>query len=271
MNYFLAKQIGIEAVSNLDFMSRPGIFWKWRSKGFSGVSFGTSLIVTHCFFSSGFHEFGHAVDFIMRGKASRVSNDGLIMSQKYLKYIPQFNIYDGVPRTSQMTRSEARAFAFEAYFQKKEMGYILQDIPSERENILLRDGLFDHLPKKPVDNGHIGYLSEYRLLEKCTVEEFAHSKRRLEHLAWDDRAIFMKEMGYEVDYNHFQKTREEWKDAFERAILDEYARLNNPFVERRISRAITELGERLRRFQKAKGFVPTDDFIGLRSSRLISA
>jgi hypothetical protein len=258
MTYFSAKTLGIEAVSQLSFMGRPGIYWRWGTSLFNGKVFGSFLGATHCFFSGGFHEFGHCVDFILRGKASRITADGLILKQKYMEYVPAFDSWDGAPVTAQMTRNEAMALAFEAYFQIKEMGFAVNSVPHSEVALLRQKGLLDHIHF--LEEPEFGLRP--RILRPCSVQEFAHDKRDLYNVSWSDGSNFLLESGYPVESMKLDARRQAWKDCFEQAVLDAYSLLCAPGMESKISAAIDQLSLLMQAAQTEDGFVAGIEYIG---------
>lgn len=267
MSIFAAKPLGIQFAENLDFMSRSGIYWKWRGNGFSGHSFGSSLGSIHCFMGSGLHEFAHCIDFIMRGKADRIGRDGLVFRQYWEKWIDALGIFDGCPKRPDMTHCEGRVFALQAYLMNKELGFIVEQLDRDEEDSLRKNGKLSEFPIELDLHGNRQWERDHALLKKMSIEEFASKQGELEHIKWKDSDAFLSQYGYGYKSGTSYKERKiRWKECFSQFIIDEYERLDNPFVERRISRAITELGDRLRRSHRARGYVPGDDVIGVRHS-----
>lgn len=264
MTVFIAKDLGTQVVSNLDFMKRSGIYWNWGSKPFSGHSFGSTLGPVHCFFQAGFHDFAHCVDFIMRGKQRRITPSGLNFRTYWEKWIPALGIFDGDPKSAQMTQCEGRVFALQAYLMQREMGFAVEFLDSDEERSLRSAGQLDHLPASPTGEERT-WGRDFSLLKSMTVEEFALHQGRLETFKWRDDDVFLRQYGYGYDSGlPYKERKQRWKECFSQFILEEYQRLQTPEVEREISRAITKLGERLRRFHRDAGFVPGEQHIGLR-------
>ncbi|MDU8350396.1 hypothetical protein RYA05_00640 [Pseudomonas syringae pv. actinidiae] len=262
MTYFLAKSFGTDVVKNLDFMSRPGIYWRWNSTLFNGVHFGTDLAAINCFLKGGFHDFAHCIDFIMRGKARRVTSHGLDFKRHWEEYVPYFNLFDGEPKSGQMIACEARAFALQAFLMEKEIGFIVDDVDYDDLEKATADGLLDHIP--PAKDPGIHYPKrEHMILTSMSVEDFAHAQAHLV-LDFKDMWAFLRERGHDPMAQEYAETKRLAKSEFETLILAEYNRLKNPFAEKRVSRAITALGERLRRFHKSSSFIPGEDVYGMR-------
>lgn len=264
MSVFIAKDLGLQVVSNLDFMARPGIYWRWCSAIFSGHSFGTAFGPKHCFFQAGFHDFAHCIDFIMRGKQDRVTSNGLNFHTPWQFVNPVFGHMDGEPKTSQITRCEARVFALQAYFMNREMGFIIDSLDYDDERTLREAGKLSHLREKSQEES-VEWNRSYSLIQAVSIEEYARDKGELEFIKWKDSEVFLSEYGFGYSSGLSYKERSgRWRECFVNLIIEEYNRFQNPFVEKRISRAVTALGERLRRFHKTHGFVPTDDHFGIR-------
>ncbi|MFK4136563.1 hypothetical protein ACI2KR_30485 [Pseudomonas luteola] len=264
MQYFLSRDLGLDAVSNLDFMRRPGIYWKWEAAIFNGESFGSRVGPMHCFFIGGFHDFGHCIDFIMRGKASRITPTGLNFLRTWQTWNDVLNCPDGFPETAQATHNEARATAIQMFLMEKELGFMVNNLSRAEEDERRTQGLLAHLPARPQDDH--GYTA-HTVLEKVTAEGFAYEQRSLVNYPWDDMWNFLQWRGHDPHALECADMKDAWMDEYEKLVLEEYERLLNPFVERRISRAITELGARLRRFHARSQFTPTDEFIGQRPRR----
>lgn len=266
MTYFLAKTFGTDVVKNLDFMSRPGIYWRWNSPLFNGMHFGSDLAAINCFLKGGFHDFAHCIDFIMRGKAPRVTSHGLEFKRHWREFVPAFNIYDGEPKSGQMIACEARAFALQAFLMVKELGFIVDDLDYDALHKATSSGLLDHIP--PAKDPEMHYPKrEHMILASMSVEEFANAQAPLV-LDFKDMYAFLRALGHDPMGQEYAETKRLAKEGFESLILAEYKRLQNPFAEKRVSRAITALGERLRRFHKASGFAPNEDIHGLRPRAL---
>jgi hypothetical protein len=161
-----------------------------------------------------------------------------------------------------MTRNEARAFAFEAYFQIKEMGFSVIRVGGDEEAQLRASGLLKHIPEQSIDECGL----KARILKKCTLQEFAHDKRDLHNFAWPDSRVFLEDAGSDVDALPSRECKVAWQNAFEQAILDEYAVISSAFMESKVRLAIDELGALIRGFQAAEGFVPDHRCIGARLS-----
>jgi hypothetical protein len=200
----------------------------------------------------------------MRGKQDRVTSSGLSFHTPWQFVNPVFGHMDGEPKTSQITRCEARVFALQAYLMNKEMGFIIDSLDYDDEGILREAGKLSHLREKSQEES-MEWSRSYSLIQAVSIEEYARDKGELEYIKWQDSEVFLSEygFGYKSGLNYKERSVR-WKECFVNLIIEEYNRFQNPFVEKRISRAVTALGERLRRFHKAHGFVPTDDHFGIR-------
>lgn len=245
-----AKALGFKFVEGQSFIKRPGIEWRWGGAPFNGYEFGSSLGgVIDCFLQSGLHDLAHCIDFMMRGKPSRITKSGLLFNTYWEKWIECFGIFDGCPRTADMTMCEARTFALQAYIMNKELGFIVDSLDLNDEMEMRALGLLSKL-KESKPAGHVGFRRD-TLLKEVSIEEYAADKGQLEHLKWKDHDQFLSLYGFGYKSGMpYADRRQKWKECFSRLIVEEYQRLDNPFVEARMSKAITAVASKIRKFRR---------------------
>lgn len=259
MTIHVAKPFDTEFVANQDFMKRSGIYWRWGGSTFDGHTFGTSLGPTHCFMQAGLHDFAHCIDFILNGKANRITPYGLKFETFWEQWIEALGIMDGDPKTSGMTRCEGRTFALQAYLMNKELGFIVDSLDYDEEHDLRVEGKLDHIPEDRNEDGSRIWGRDNSLLKTISIEQFAKNQGKLETFKWKDDNVFLTEhgCGYSSGLPYAER-KERWKECFSQFILNEYERLQSPIMEKQISKAISVLAQRLRRFHKSRGFNPAD-------------
>lgn len=253
---FSAKKLGIETVQNLSFIHRPGIVWQWNAPLFNGCVFGTKVGPINCFFTGGLHDFAHAVDFILRGKPRRITSYGFIWRRAFIKRVSTYLgiLEEGEPKTAQITNCEAKVFALQAYFMHRELGFIVETLDYDDEQELRERGELSEFPVRNNDST-LYWEKENQLLKKVTIEEYSQLKGELvQKYHWEDSHNFLKERGINTSKMTLDERDLVLRDEFAKAVAYHYECCFNPFTERRISKAITAVGKKVRRHQKSLGF-----------------
>ncbi|MDU8350664.1 hypothetical protein RYA05_02030 [Pseudomonas syringae pv. actinidiae] len=269
VTYFLAKSFGIEAVQNFSYLSRPGIYWRWKSNVFDGKGFGTTLGTMNCFFAGGLHEYAHCIDFILNDRIDKITESGIKLSTPWEYWNDTLGCFDGAPKTAEMTKTEGRAHALQAYLMVKELGFVVEEVKYDEERALREEGKLDDLPL-PEGSSSIFGRSEYTILKKLTAQEFIAEKRWMESHAGPDYRLFLAECGYDPDALSWKDRKAAWIEGYITFTQRHYDSLLTPEMGLRIEQAITTLGEHLSAMHARTGFMPDENY--LRSvSELVAA
>lgn len=260
VTYFLAKTFGIESVKNFSYLSRPGIYWRWKSNVFDGKGFGTTLGTMNCFFAGGLHEYAHCIDFILNGRIDKITESGIKLSTPWEYWNDALGCFDGTPKTAEMTKAEGRAHALQAYLMVKELGFVVEEVKYDEERTLREEGRLQHLPL-PEDSSSIFGRSEYTILKKLTAQEFIAEKRWMESHAGPDYRIFLTECGYDPDSLSWKDRKAAWIEGYISFTQRHYDSLLAPEMELRIEQAITTLGEHLSAMHAKMGFTPDESYL----------
>lgn len=262
------KDFGIEVVSNLDYLKRRGILFRWNRKLFDGNVFGTEIGPSHCMLSGGFHDLAHAIDFVMMGRTANIHRYGLEFKRPWANkvYLPAFGYFDDEPKTSQITRSELRTFALQAWLMMQETGKLYDLMDSGEEDDARKAGLLSEFPKRDWDDSsHYDWGQHNCLLHTLSIEEYACDKARLlKSPGFADELNFTREV-LGIGWRRFWKrdieeAREQMMQTFVQMLIDRYEQIRtNPFLQNRINKALNTVARRIRANQKANNFQFSSD------------
>lgn len=262
--FLRCKEFGVEVCSNLDYLKRRGIVFQWGRKLFDGNVFGTEIGPSHCLLSGGFHDLAHAIDFVMMGRAANVHRYGMAFNRPWQnkQYIPGIGYIDDEPKTSQITRSELRTFALQAWLIEREAGALYDMMDSCEEDEARAAGYLSEFPARGVgEDFSYFWKKDNSLLHTLTIEEYAADKATLlESPGFPDEFIFTKEvMG--ISWRKFwNRDRKEaklrMKQGFSDMLIDRYEQIRtNPFLQNRIDKALNQVAARIRKQHKDNDFV----------------
>lgn len=260
-SFHVPKDFGIQVVSNLDYLKRRGLLFTWGANLFDGCVFGTRVGPVNCLLSGGFHDLAHAIDFLMRGRRSNIHRYGMSFSRLFANPIYLSGIGEveqGFPKTSQITRSEIRTFAIQAWLMEKEIGYLVELADYDERDAAEKAGI---LPPRRKQEG-FSVIQDNGILHSVSVEEFAEKQSELVVTpGFEDLHIYMKESLGVSMRRYWQmevkerRGEEKAKEFFKRDLLDHYERIRtNPFTQNRLNRALNQLCSILRSNQKSREF-----------------
>lgn len=255
--YFDSKKFGIEAVANFDFLKRDGICWRWGSRGFDGMVFGSVIGPSNDFFQSGLHELSHAIDFVMTGREANIKPSGLEFALKFseMRYIGRSLCEVGFPKTPQISLTEIRAFALQMRLMEKELGFIVDTLGSD-ESKLREKGLLKGIAENTKDSIYRDTVPIY----KCSAEEFAHNTASLavypgfaDDLQFIEFAVGRSGLAAYKGLHYRERDAAKQK-IYATEIMKRYEAIDNPFTWKRIDAALNKVASRIRRTQQRYNF-----------------